>query len=352
MDKYVINLSKHTLNPAEISVLSRGLNFCPTAGEPNPGDLRSDLDSLHRRLRLRYHFQDDESDSDDYLLNSDNIHSTEPFASRKFKVPSMFNPPGAQALEAMVLANEHELNQRPCFKRAPKENLSLDERKAIVSLKTNSDIIIKPADKGSAVVVMDRCDYLKEGYKQLSNPKFYKKLDSNPTDNYRREINSFIDTMYAKGEIDGPVYNYLYNHECRTPVFYLLPKIHKGVTPPPGRPILSANGSPTEKISQFVDHFLSKTAPLHPSYIKDTTHFLQKMKGIKNLPPGSLLVSFDVQSLYTDIPNDLGLLSTKKALDSLRPQPGLKPSNDTLVQLTEFVLTKNNFQFNGEIISK
>ena len=293
-------------------------------------------------------FTDDDSDTDEPPPTCDNIHSTEPFANRKFKVPSSFNPPGAQALEAMVLANEHGLNQRPSFKRAPRENISLEEKLAITSLKNNSEIVIKPADKGSAVVVMNRCDYLAEGYRQLSDRKFYQQLESNPTDDYRKEINSVIDSMYARGEIDTSVHNYLYSHECRTSVFYLLPKIHKGVTPPPGRPILSANGCPTEKISQFVDHFLSKTASAHASYVKDTTHFLQIIRNIDRLPPGSLLASFDVQSLYTNIPNDLGLAAAKKALQKLRPQPGLKPSNDSLVKLMELVLTRNNFQFNGE----
>ena len=95
MDKYVINLSKYRLTDSEISVLSRGLNFCPTPEEPDPGQLRSDLDDLHRRLRLRYHFQDDDTDMD-HLFDCENIHSTEPFANRKFKVPSSFNLPGAQ----------------------------------------------------------------------------------------------------------------------------------------------------------------------------------------------------------------------------------------------------------------
>ena len=242
MDKYVINLSKYTLTKGEISVLSRGLNFCPTPGEPNPGELRTDLDNLHRRLRLRYHFQDDDSD-DGPTPHCDNIHSTEPFANRKFKVSSSFNPPGQQALAAMVLTNEHDLNQRPVYKRAPRENISLEEKKAISTLKNNGEIIIKPADKGSAVVVMDRCDYLKEGYKQLSNTKFYQKLEFNPTDGFRKEIYSYIDSMYAKGEIDISVHNYLYNKECRTSVFNFYPKYIKGLTQPPGDPYYQPMGA-------------------------------------------------------------------------------------------------------------
>jgi hypothetical protein len=66
------------------------------------------------------------------------------------------------------------------------------------------------------------------------------------------------------------------------------------------------------------------------------------------LPPDSILVTFDVTSLYTNIPNKEGIEVVKHALQSFRPDHGLKPSNNSLVKLTEFVLSKNNFKFNGE----
>jgi hypothetical protein len=41
--------------------------------------------------------------------------------------------------------------------------------------KERNDIIIKPADKGSAVVVMDKTTYIQEAERQLSNCRFYEK---------------------------------------------------------------------------------------------------------------------------------------------------------------------------------
>ena len=55
--------------------------------------------------------------------------------------------------------------------------------------------------------------------------------------------------------------------------FYLLPKIHK--VNKPGRPIVSANGHPTEKISKFVDFHLRLYVEALPSHLKDTTDYLQ-----------------------------------------------------------------------------
>jgi hypothetical protein len=56
---------------------------------------------------------------------------------------------------------------------------------------------------------------------------------------------------------------------------FVYPKIHKANNP--GRPIVSANGHPTEKISEFVDFHLRQHVEALPSFIKDTTDYLQNM---------------------------------------------------------------------------
>jgi hypothetical protein len=273
MDKQVINLSKLVLTQDQINVLSQGLNFCPTPNPPNPGDLRFDLDSLHRRLRLRSRFHISDEDLCDFDFD-DNPHPTDPFRNRKFRINSTFNPVGPLALEAFILNNEHDYNNRPLFKPNRLKNLTTGEIKAIKQLKQLDDqIVLKKADKGSAVVVMDRDMYIKEAYTQLENPSFYLHLENDLTYQYNKEVLNFIDKMYENGEIDISVVNYMNEVECRTANFYLLPKIHKGIYPPPGRPIVSANGCPTEKISKLVDHFLNPASTSHKSYVKDTAHF-------------------------------------------------------------------------------
>jgi hypothetical protein len=47
---------------------------------------------------------------------------------------------------------------------------------------------IKPADKGSAVVVMDKTTYIQEAERQLSDCRFYEKLDSDPTLDFTQKI--------------------------------------------------------------------------------------------------------------------------------------------------------------------
>ena len=59
---------------------------------------------------------------------------------------------------------------------------------------------------------------------------------------------------------------------------YLLPKIHKTLLNEPGRPVISNCGTPTEKVSVFLDHHLKPIMQKGLSYIRDSQHFLDKKK--------------------------------------------------------------------------
>ena len=152
--------------------------------------------------------------------------------------------------------------------------------------------------------------------------------------------------MNEDTEIDDNGLSYVLVKKLRTSQFYMLPKIHKRLDNPPGRPIFSGNGCPTEKISQFVDHFLQPTVKYLPSYVRDTTHSLSKINDNTNLPANSVLVTMDVASLYTNILNDGGLLAVKTVLDNYR-MGRERLMNLSLCNLLEMALTMNNFDFAG-----
>ena len=57
-------------------------------------------------------------------------------------------------------------------------------------------------------------------------------------------------------------------------------------------------------------------------------------------------MTLDVSSLYTNIPNDLGIQACREPLEVYRS--GAKnPSNSSIIEFLEMVLTMNNFDFNG-----
>ena len=58
-----------------------------------------------------------------------------------------------------------------------KDNLTKADRLALKELNNTSVLVIKKADKGSSIVVMDREDYIFEEERQLVVSKHYKKID-------------------------------------------------------------------------------------------------------------------------------------------------------------------------------
>ena len=90
-----------------------------------------------------------------------------------------------------------------------KSNLTKEEFRAIKSLIDNKNIIIKPADKGSSVVIMDKMDYLKEGYRQLANEKHYQKVPSPVYPKVSLSINMILKYLNEQRFLDKKQVEYL-----------------------------------------------------------------------------------------------------------------------------------------------
>ena len=98
----------------------------------------------------------------------------------------------------------------------------------------------------------------------------------------------------------------------RIPKFYTLTKIHK--PSPVGRPIVSGCGGTKKKLSSFVDKLLQPIAQQQKSYLKDTTDFVNFIENTK-VPAEVILVSMDVTSLYTNIPQEEGIDTVCRAYE-------------------------------------
>ena len=223
------------------------------------------------------------------------------------------------------------------------DNLTQHERQALRNLKKRQDIIIKPADKGSGTVVMDRTWYVDECNRQLNDPKFYKKQDGDITNQIQERVTTYVQRMLKDGYIDEKTKQYLIQTNVKPGRFYILPKIHK--TGNPGRPIVSSNAHPTERISQFIDFHINPLVASLDSHIKDTTDFLNKLANLATLPNNALLVTLDVSSLYTNIPHNEGIDACRRFLDTRTDK---HIPTETLRDLLRIILTMNNFTFNQQ----
>ena len=119
--------------------------------------------------------------------------------------------------------------------------------------------------------------------------------------------------MKEAGYIDTYTHAYLLpTDKVRTQRMYFLKKLHKN---PHGiRHIVSGCSGPTERISSFLDQPLVSTTP---SYIKDTPRLISLLESTHILS-NAILVTIDVSSLYTNIPQDEGTESCLEAIRSSR----------------------------------
>lgn len=114
---------------------------------------------------------------------------------------------------------------------AGKDNMTSELRKAIVALQKNTDIVIKPADKGGNTVVMDRPLYTEMGLKILHNKDWYAESTMEAFHLANSKLSKLILEAESCGIIDLNTRNFLINRHPRIPVFYALPKLQKGSNP-------------------------------------------------------------------------------------------------------------------------
>jgi len=89
--------------------------------------------------------------------------------------------------------------------------------------------------------------------------------------------------------------------DSRPPKLYGLPKIHKPQVPL--RPIVSCIGSPTYQLLKHIAKLITPLSGQTPSFVKNSEHFVEFVKDIE-LRSNEVMVSFDVKSLFTNVPVD------------------------------------------------
>ena len=144
----------------------------------------------------------------------------------------------------------------------------------------------------------------------------YRPLEKPMVEETSKKVRKIITELYQKKHIDEMTFKWLSQtpNPPRIPVFYTLTKTHKVNLSSP--PIISGCDSPTERISAFVDTLLQPIMKEQQSYIKDTTQFINFIEGTR-VPQNAILVSMDVTSLYTNIPQEEGITTICHTYDTL-----------------------------------
>ena len=159
-------------------------------------------------------------------------------------------------------------------------------------------------------MVIEKC--INKASRQLSDKRNYKTLQEDLKLQQSNLVNDTIDRFKKENLLSKKLDDGLKAVNPKTPNFYISPKIHKENNS--GRPVINSMKCHIPEISRFLDHHLQPLVKEIASYIKDTKDFINKINNFA-VPPSSLLVTMDVKSLYTSIPNNEGIASVRKNYD-------------------------------------
>lgn len=171
------------------------------------------------------------------------------------------------------------------------------------TLSNNPSIIISRPDKGRGVVLQNRSEYTEKMLAILSDTTKFKQLPAQ-TDAIKTvrtqedKINRFLRKLLDKNVITKSQYNDLYCSGTSLGTMYGLPKVHKHGTPL--RPILTTYSTPSYKLSKFIIPLLQPCIS-NAHTASNSYDFLQKLSTL-DLPAEPHMVSYDVTSLFTNIP--------------------------------------------------
>ena len=231
----------------------------------------------------------------------------------------------------------------------PKSHLTKAQNLAIKELKRDRDHIVLTVDKGVAMVIMDRQDYISKANTLLSQ-NMYRSIPWDPTNTIKNKLITILKRVKTQAGLNNQTYKSMYPTGCVPPKFYGLPKIHKPDTPL--RPIVSSCGSVTYGVAKELAKILKPLVGKSPHHINSIQDFVEQVKHI-TLVPGECLSSYDVSALFTSVPIDPVLKVIK---DLLVKDSTLKDRTNMCVEdivlLLEFCLKHTYFSFQGQFFEQ
>ena len=299
-NKWVVNLSSKRLSTPQKTLLSRGMKFAPAPKKFDAPTVIAEVESALNHQKV---------DQD----TANNIRA---------KIVGVLNKPN------------HVHN-----------NLTPLEMKALKELRRDPSIVILPADKGRATIILNAKDYDNKILNIIGDRNTYKILKADPTPALQNRMNAILLSLKKQEKLSPNLYSLLHSSNGIIPQMYGLPKIHKPDVPL--RPIVSFYSSPSYQLSKHLCRLLSPLVGNTPTHIRNSSEF-STFINTQHLGE-EILVSFDVVSLFTKVPIDLAIYVARERLqedNTLEDRTAL--SINDIIQLLEFCLKATYFSFRGQ----
>ena len=204
------------------------------------------------------------------------------------------------------------------------------------------------ADKGNVTVALNKSEYLRKMDTLFSDVTTYKKIKKSPLKYRQHKINKLLKRWNVNEYLNRKYKDHeLTQTDTSLPRAYGLAKIHKQNCP--FRPVISAEGSPTYFLAQFL-YIISSECPGKPKFhVKNSFEFIKKIKN-KSISKNHRVISLDVKSLYTNVGKQRFIQALEKRAHLINSRCKI-PLNE-IIEATELLMDNTSFQFNNKFYTQ
>ncbi|CAF4454753.1 unnamed protein product [Rotaria sp. Silwood2] len=335
-EKLVWNLSSRKLNKEEINILEKGLTY-NRASKLNHSQVISNVEYLFHRSSgvqkqaIDYKKWDEEPDN---ILKKE-LRTLEPkqlsfAADLKNATQKFFH----QANTSLKIRRNKNLNEK-------------NEENVLSKLSKDSSILITKPDKGRGVVVLDRNDYINKLETILSDSSKFKLLNQDPTISRENSLTNLLLQIKNEEYLTQQEYKYIKPVGSIPARLYGLPKVHKSEINVPLRPIVSCVQSYNYRLGKYLANIIKSIRNSNYS-LKNNTDFLAFLRHNSDLLKNNKMISFDVESLFTNIPvnETIDIICNKLYCTNPKLRPFIP--EHYFRQLLDFATKLTHFLFNNK----
>ena len=236
----VTNMSSKVLSEEQESLLNKGLSFIPTKRSVDKTRLLADLAELERRMRLH-----------EYFLDTEGGKMEEKEEEKWKRKKSSFTPEQGRSKWLVAYIEAVKGDVMASLKNRIQMNVSAEEETALRELLKDDTIVIRPADKGSGIVLVDKEDNVRKLESEVGDDTSYEITDSDRLKVVERGIKKLTNRLHREGIIDGDLKSYLLPRYPKAGQLKGNPKVHKKGNP--YRTIVNGKGSHTERMAEVAE---------------------------------------------------------------------------------------------------
>ena len=166
--------------------------------------------------------------------------------------------------------------------RKTPNNLSKEEVKLLSQLGKNKKLVITKADKGNAIVIQDRKDYVDKVLKILSDKTKFSLLEEDPTIKREAALQKKLLGLKNGGKISDEDYKKIRPVGSGPGILYGSCKVHKNDKP--SRPVLRTINTFIYYLGKWLDELIKPIKPPSHHSVTDTFKFCDRK--IQRLPHG------------------------------------------------------------------